>query len=100
MNLTIDNWMVAWNPADRPLLRSAGVEPLSHPRSAGTQPGAVKVGPWPDVTRWSDAYDSTTGCCELVRGQEFNLHQKVMMNVHRLSYARRWRRHRSACRAR
>ena len=41
--LGIDNWMVAWTPG---------------------QPTAVKVGPWPDRQRWSDKYDSTTGCCE------------------------------------
>ena len=27
--------------------------------------GQVKVGPWPDKHRWSDAYDNTEGMCDL-----------------------------------
>ena len=37
------NWMIAWNTSD------------SVPR--------MEVGPWPDRTGWSNAYDMTTGCC-------------------------------------
>ena len=45
-----DDFMVAWT-------------------SAATSTGnpsqdAVAVGPWPDRTRWSDEYVSTTGCCD------------------------------------
>jgi hypothetical protein len=48
--LGIDNWMVAWTPA--------------YARPEGRyRPGSVEVGPWPDRTRWSDAYGMTCGCC-------------------------------------
>ena len=35
----IDDWMVAWNPGS----------------------GEVDIGPWPDRTGWSDAYQMTRG---------------------------------------
>ena len=58
---TIDNWMVAWTPGE---------------------PEAVKVGPWPDRTRWScrpeHRLDFTTGCCELAR-HEWPEDRKVTM---------------------
>ena len=28
-----------------------------------TNPGKVKVGPWPDHRRWSSEYQCTSGCC-------------------------------------
>lgn len=53
--LTIDNWMVAWNP-------------VGGSWSSKDKPGAVMVGPWPDrLGGWSREYDFTTGCCELAR---------------------------------
>lgn len=58
---TIDNWMVAWNPAE------------GHARGPS---GSVLVGPWPDRTRWSDRYLFTTGCCEIPRHQ-FTIDQKI-----------------------
>ena len=36
-----DNYMIAWN----------------------YDPPTVKVGPWPDLTGWSERYFSTSGCC-------------------------------------
>ena len=42
----IDQWMVGWTAPE-----------TGEPRSQ-----EVRVGPWPDKTRWSDAYDSTAGC--------------------------------------
>jgi hypothetical protein len=41
----LDDWMIAWDSG-----RAGKV-------------GRVKVGPWPDGTGWSDAYESTSGCC-------------------------------------
>ena len=34
-------WMIGWNISKREMV----------------------VGPWPDRTRWSSSYESTTGCC-------------------------------------
>jgi hypothetical protein len=48
MKFHIDSWMIGWTPTwvkDEP------------------NPGAIEVGPWPDTTRWSDAYVNTSGCC-------------------------------------
>src|SRR5215467_9452944 len=51
---SIDKWMIGCNPAryhesnDR------------HDRFTGR---AVRVGPWPDRYRWSNAYFITLGCC-------------------------------------
>ncbi len=56
--LTIDAWMVAWNPKRG---TSDPVETTEFPD------GAVKVGPWPDTTGWSRHYDSTAGCCDTAR---------------------------------
>lgn len=59
-DLALDGWMVAWNPdyGDGCRIPLAGNDlPV----------GAVQVGPWPDETGWSDAYDYTDGCCELDR---------------------------------
>ena len=39
-----DGFMVAWN-----------IEPVP----------CIEVGPWPDRTRWSDRYRSTSGCCNM-----------------------------------
>lgn len=49
--------MIAWNPTDRPSTR----------RSAETGEGAIKVGPWPDKSGWSQKYDFTGGACMLER---------------------------------
>ena len=35
------DWMIGWNIST----------------------GEMVVGPYPDITRWSTGYDSTTGCC-------------------------------------
>ena len=44
MNFADDGYMIAWDlPPDEP---------------------RVKVGPWPDRTRWSDDYMATTGCSD------------------------------------
>lgn len=43
-----DDWMIAWTSAKR----------------AGNN-HTIEVGPWPDRARWSDKYDSTTGCCDI-----------------------------------
>ena len=72
MGLTIDNWMVAWNPTHT----TPELEKLRDPKSPG--PGAVKVGKWPDGSGWSDDYDSTAGCC-WTETASFDVHGKVMM---------------------
>lgn len=43
----IDHWMVGWNS----------------PEKSGPRSQEVKVGPWPDKTRWSDDFEATAGCC-------------------------------------
>lgn len=45
VTLTIDNWMVGWNPKDM------------------GRPVSIKVGLWPDVIHWSNRYLNTDGCC-------------------------------------
>jgi hypothetical protein len=59
MDLSIDKWMVAWNPkhSTPELDRLGKIKP----------DGAVEVGIWPDKTGWSAPYDSTAGCCESAR---------------------------------
>jgi|ERR1700680_2006143 hypothetical protein len=67
MGLSIDGWMVAWNPANKE---------------------GIEVGPWPDQTGWSAPssegthperdYCFTSGCCHLAR-HEMTLEPKVMM---------------------
>lgn len=50
----LDRWMVAWTPAD---------SPRGEWNKDDAPPGSIEVGPWPDKTRWSDRYASTSGCC-------------------------------------
>jgi len=64
--LPLDDWMVAWTPAD--WRRLGRVAP----------PGAIEVGPWPDETGWSDPYAMTGGCCEVAR-HHFHKAQKIML---------------------
>lgn len=61
MNATydIDHWMVAWTPGDQGDTKQ------------------VRVGPWPDYSRWSDAYDMTSGCCNLRRWPTLTHHEKI-----------------------
>lgn len=69
-DLTIDTWMVAWIPVhSTPILGATSGKPPK---------GAVKVGPWPDETGWSDGYDMTTGCCNFVR-HDRDLWEKVAL---------------------
>ena len=50
----IDEWMIGYNSPNHHWSDS------SYDRFTGR---AVRVGPWPDRYDWSDAYDSTRGCC-------------------------------------
>ena len=45
-----NDYMVAWTPSEM-----APVPECKLP--------AIRVGPWPDETRWSNTYDLTSGCC-------------------------------------
>lgn len=45
--------MIAWTPANE----DWGAE--------GQAAGSVTVGPWPDRSRWSDAYAMTEGACDM-----------------------------------
>lgn len=44
--------MIAWTPTT-----GAWAEPPY-------KPGSVRIGPWPDKQRWSDAYAMTEGACD------------------------------------
>ena len=70
MALTIDNWMVAWNPKHS----TSALDALDPTRKAG----AVKVGRWPDEKGWSDKFDSTAGC-DWTATSKMDLLGKVMM---------------------
>jgi hypothetical protein len=50
----IDGWMIGFNE------QSYHQSDNSYERFTGK---AVRVGPWPDRYRWSDAYHATQGCC-------------------------------------
>lgn len=71
MDLDIDNWMVAWTPAEAAGARSPVIR-------GHAPPGSIKVGPWPDERGWSDRYAMTIGCCMLER-HKWPLDHKVMM---------------------
>lgn len=47
-----DDFMVAWTPV------------TWRPRPGRAPAGSIEVGPWPDVTGWSDRYRLATGCCD------------------------------------
>ena len=46
----LNDYMIAWTPTS---LRGG---------PSNTQ-GQMRVGPWPDQTRWSISFKSTSGCC-------------------------------------
>lgn len=57
MGYSIDEWMVAWEPAS----------------------GEVKIGSCPDLTGWSNRYPMSSGCCNAGRRHQMSPRGKVMM---------------------